>query len=128
MNEIGNNIALMSRQHKININGLIHRVDLVFIDADIESYILIDLKIGKVSNKDILQMQMYVEYFSKERSKTGFKTYGLILCETKDSRLIQHVNIYQIKYLHEIPKDKELLKIIEENKIILLKIEQVKIN
>ena len=47
--------------------------------------------------------------------------------ETKDLRLIENDNIYQIKYLNEIPKDKELLKIINENKVILLKTESLKI-
>jgi hypothetical protein len=55
---------------------------------------------------------MYIEYFSKEMDKKDFSTTGLILCETKDSRLIENDNIYQIKYLNEIPRDKELLKII----------------
>ena len=127
MEEIGNNIALFKRQYKININGLIHKVDLVFVDSKINSYILVDLKVGKVTNKDILQMQMYIEYFGNEKNNENFNTIGLILCETKDSRLIENDNIYQIKYLNEIPKDKELLKIINENKIILLKTERLNI-
>ena len=127
MDEIGSNISLFKRQYKININGLTHKVDLVFIDNDINSYILVDLKTGKVANKDILQMQMYIEYFGKEKNKKGFTTTGLILCETKDSRLIEHDSIYQIKYLNEMPKDKKLQKIINENKIILLKTEKLQI-
>ena len=48
--------------------------------------------------------------------------------ETKDLRLIENNNIYQIKYLNEIPKEKELLKIINDNKIILLKTDSLKLD
>ena len=129
MKEIGNSVMLYGRQYKININGLTHKIDLVFFDNEINSYILVDLKINKVSNKDIFQMQMYIDYFNKYMKKEKFNnTIGIILCETKDSRLITNEDIYQIKYLNEIPKDEELLKIINKNKIILLKTDILKIN
>ena len=101
---------------------------LVFFDNEINSYILVDLKINKVTNKDISQMQMYINYFNKRMKKDKFNnTVGIILCETKDARVETNDEIYQVKYLNEIPKDKELLKIINENKIILLKTEKLKI-
>ena len=129
MKEIGNLVMLYDRQHKININGLTHKVDLVFFDNEINSYILIDLKINKVTNKDIYQMQMYIYYFNKHMKKDKFNnTVGIILCETKDARVLTHDDIYQVKYLNEIPKEKELLKIINENKIILLKTENLKLD
>ena len=128
MREIGSSVMLYDRQHKININGLIHKVDLVFFDNEIDAYILVDLKIHKVTNKDIFQMQMYIGYFNKQMKKDKFnKTVGIILCETKDARILSNPDIYQIKYLNEVPKEKNLLKIINENKIILLKAEKIQI-
>ena len=122
MNEIGNNIFFRGTQYKININSLIYKVDIVLYDKDNKSYILVDLKINKVSRKDISQMQFYVEYFNKYiKENTDNNTVGIILCETKDTRVEESVNIYQIKYLNEIPEYRELLKIINANKIILLK-------
>jgi len=127
--EIGNYVMFFESQYKININGLNHKVDLVFFDNKINSYILVDLKINKVNNKDIFQMQMYIDYFNKHMKDNKFNnTIGIILCETKDSRLIENDNIYQIKYFSEIPKDKELSRIINDNKIILLKTEQLNID
>ena len=73
-------------------------------------------------------MKLYIEYFSKELKDKKTKVTGLILCETKDLRLIENDSIYQIKYLNEIPKEKELLKIINDNKIILLKTENLKLD
>jgi predicted nuclease of restriction endonuclease-like (RecB) superfamily len=124
--EIGNIVTFYERQYKININGLIHKVDLVFLDYETNTFILVDLKINKVTNHDIMQMQLYIKYFSKELKNKKTNVTGLILCETKDLRLIENDNIYQIKYLNEIPKEKELLKIINDNKIILLKTENLK--
>ena len=126
--EIGNIVTFYERQYKININGLIHKVDLVFLDYETNTFILVDLKINKVTNHDIMQMKLYIEYFSKELKNKKTNVTGLILCETKDLRLVENGSIYQIKYLNEIPKENELLKIINENKIILLKTENLKLN
>jgi len=127
--EIGDHVMFFESQYKINNKGLIHKVDLVFFDNDINSYILVDLKINKVTNRDISQMQMYVDYFNKHMKKDKFNnTIGIILCETKDVRVEIKDEIYQVKYLNEIPKDKELLNIINDNKIILLKTEKLKLN
>ena len=127
--EIGDHVMFFESQYKININSLTHKVDLVFFDNNINSYILVDLKINKITNKDIFQMQMYVDYFNKNMRKNKFNnTIGIIFCETKDARTLTNDDIYQIKYLNEIPKDRELLKIINENKIILLKTENLKLN
>ena len=126
MKEIGNSVMLYGRQYKININGLTHKVDLVFFDNEINSYILLDLKINKITNQDVFQMQMYTNYFNRYMKKGRFNnTIGLILCETKDVRIETNNNIYQIKYLKEIPKEQELLKIINENRVILLKSERI---
>ena len=126
--EIGDQVMFFESQYKINIKGLIHKVDLVFFDNNINSYILVDLKINKVTNRDIFQIQMYVDYFNTRMKKDKFNnTIGIILCETKDARIIDNGDIYQVKYLNEIPKDKELLKIINDNKIILLKTEKLEI-
>ena len=127
--EIGDYVMFFESQYKININGLVHKVDLVFFDNNINSYILVDLKINKVTNRDIFQMQMYTDYFNKYMKKNSFnKTIGIILCETKDARVEIKDGIYQVKYLNEIPKEQELLKIINDNKIILLKTENLQLN
>ena len=126
--EIGSQVMFFESQYKINIKGLIHKVDLVFFDNDINSYILVDLKINKVTNRDFFQMRMYIDYFNKYMKKDRFNnTIGIILCETKDARIETNDEIYQVKYLNDIPKAKELLRLINENKIILLKTENLKL-
>ena len=127
MKELGNIVTFYSRQYKLYIKGLIHKIDLIFLDYETDTFILVDLKIGKVTNHDIMQMQLYIKGFSSDLTKKA-NVIGLILCEATDYRLIEDDNIYQIKYLSEMPKEKELLKIINENKIILLKTKEFIIN
>jgi len=128
MNEIGNSIMLYGRQFKLNNKGLIYKVDIVLYDKENKHFILIDLKINKTTQKDISQMKFYTDYFNKHiKEESDKNTVGLILVETKDERVETNKDIYQIKYLNEIPKDKELLKIINQNKIILLKTEKLKL-
>ena len=127
--EIGPSILFDRQQYKININSLRYRVDIVLYDKENKNFILIDLKINKVTQRDISQMKFYIDYFNKHvKEDTDSHTIGIILCETKDPRIEDNEDIYQIKYLNEIPKEKELLKIINENKVILLKTESLIIN
>ena len=99
---------------------------MVFYDLKTNTFLLIDLKIGKVTNQNISQMKRYIKHFKEERNDYRINIVGLILIETKDIRIEKSKNIYQIQYLNEIPKEKELLRIIDENKVILLKTESIK--
>jgi len=128
MKEIGNSVMLYGRQYRINMNSLRYKVDIVLYDKDKRYFILIDLKINKVSQKDIAQMRFDVDYFNGYiKDNKDKNTIGLVLVETKDLRVINNNDIYQIKYLNEMPKEEELLEVINENKIILLKTESLKL-
>ena len=120
-------ILLINDQDKVifYLNEIIHRIDLIFYDGDTGTYILMDLKINKISNQDLIQMKMYIKYFNEEKHISN--TLGVILVETKDLRIIKSKDVYQIKYLNEMPKKNELQKIINENKVILLKTESLKL-
>ena len=124
--EIGNDIMFYDNQYKINVNSLTYKVDIVLYDKKNSCFILVDLKVNKVSERDISQMKFYVDYFNRYmKYDNDEKTIGLIICETKDIRVTSNDSIYQIRYLNEIPKEDELLRIIGENKIILLKTESL---
>ena len=122
--EIGNDVMFYDNQYKININSLIYKIDIVLYDKKNKCFILVDLKINKVRASDVSQMKFYMNYFNKYlKDENDNNTVGLIICETKDMRILSDNDIYQIKYLNEIPKEKVLLDIINDNKIILLKTE-----
>jgi hypothetical protein len=90
---------------------------------------LIDLKIGKLTHRDVGQMDGYVRLFEDQFKVTGDNpTVGLILCSDKSeavarySVLSENKQLFAAKYLDFLPTEKELKielekerKLIEEN-------------
>ena len=51
-------------------------------------YVLVDLKLGKLTHQDLGQMQMYVNYFARfVKTKAENSTVGIVLCKTSIPRL-----------------------------------------
>lgn len=78
---------------------------------------LIDLKIGDLTHQDIEQMQMYVNYYTKEKMNEGDNPpIGIILCSDKSDTLVKYTllevqnQIYASKYMLYIPTEEELRK------------------
>ena len=81
----------------------------------LQCYVLIDLKIDKLTHQDLGQMQMYVNYFDRF-VKLDFEkpTIGILLCKSKDDALVEltlpkDANIYATAYQLYLP-DKALLQ------------------
>lgn len=56
----------------------------------LKCYVLIDLKIDKVTHQDLGQMQIYVNYFDRyEKKDFENPTIGILLCKEKDDALIE---------------------------------------
>jgi len=132
MQELGSDYTYRGRQQKIIINNATYRVDLVFYNTFLKCFVLFDLKVGKVKRNDIAQMDMYINYYNEhELREFDNKTIGVILTTDKNLDIENYLNsdenLYQIKYLTKMPNFKELEKIINENKIILLKAENFKL-
>ena len=89
-------------------------------------FVIIDLKIGKLSYQDIGQMQMYVNYFKKTQMIEGEnEPIGILLCADKDDAVVEMTlgdnvkNVYASKYLTYMPSKEELLKLIQDKKELL---------
>ncbi len=89
-------------------------------------FVIIDLKIGKLSYQDIGQMQMYVNYFKKTQMIEGEnEPIGILLCADKDDVVVEMTlgdnvkNVYASKYLTYMPSKEELLKLIQDKKELL---------
>ena len=80
----------------------------------LRSYVLIDLKIGKLTHQDLGQMQMYVNYFDRHiRTETENRTIGIVLCKKKNSALVEitlpkDANIHAREYQLYLPSKEEL--------------------
>jgi predicted nuclease of restriction endonuclease-like (RecB) superfamily len=127
--ELGKGFSFVSRQKRISIDNEHYYVDLVFYNYYLKCFVLIDLKIGKLTHKDIGQMDFYVRYFEKEiKSNDDNPTIGLILCSDKSKTMIKYTlldeskQLFASKYKLYLPTEKELREEIEKRK------EQIQIN
>lgn len=97
--------------------------DLIFYNRLAKCFVIIDLKIGKLSHQDIGQMQKYANYYKKTQMIEGEnEPIGILLCADKDDAVVEMTlgdnvkNIYASKYLTYMPSKDELLKIIQDEK------------
>jgi predicted nuclease of restriction endonuclease-like (RecB) superfamily len=89
--ELGKGFAFVSRQERITLDGDHFYIDLVFYHTILKCYVLIDLKVGKLTHQDLGQIQLYVNYYDRERRTEGDNpTLGLILCTDKNEAVVRY--------------------------------------
>ena len=114
--ELGKGFAFVSRQERITVEGDHFYIDLVFYHAILKCYVLIDLKVGKLTQGDLGQIQFYVNYYDRERRTEGDNpTLGLILCPDKNDAVVKYTlgeqlkrNIFTSRYQLYLPTEEEL--------------------
>jgi len=112
--ELGKGFLFEARQKRFTFDADHYYVDLVFYNRILRCYVLIDLKIGKITHADIGQMQMYVHYYDREvKLPDENPTVGIILCRTKNDALVrltlpENANIYASQYQLYLPSKEEL--------------------
>lgn len=112
--ELGKGFLFEARQRRFTFDGDHFYVDLVFYNRLLRCYVLIDLKIGKLTHQDLGQMQMYVNYFDRYVKKEDeHPTVGMILCKRKTDILVEvtlpkEANIYASEYKLYLPSKTEL--------------------
>ncbi|MDO8871315.1 MAG: PDDEXK nuclease domain-containing protein [Methanoregula sp.] len=114
--ELGKGFLFESRQKRFTFDADHFYVDLVFYNRILRCYVLIDLKIGKLTHENLGQMQMYVNYYNREvKLDDENPTIGMILCKTKNDALVkltlpENANIYASQYQLYLPSKEELKK------------------
>jgi YhcG PDDEXK nuclease domain len=90
MLELGKGFLFEGRQRRFTFDGDSFFVDLVFYNRLLKCFVLIDLKIGKLTHQDIGQMQMYVNYYDRKiKMPKENKTIGIILCKEENKTVIE---------------------------------------
>ncbi|MFI0491573.1 YhcG family protein, partial [Flavobacterium sp.] len=119
--ELGNGFTFVARQRRITFDDKHFRIDLVFYNRILKSFVLIDLKIGELKHQDLGQMQMYVNYYDREmRLEDENKTIGIVLCENKSDLVVEYTlpenneQIFASKYKTVLPSREDLIKLISE--------------
>ncbi len=88
--ELGKGFLFEARQKRFTFDEDHFFVDLVFYNRLLRCYVLIDLKIGKLTHQDLGQMQMYVNYFDRfVKLPEELPTVGIILCKKKHDALVE---------------------------------------
>lgn len=113
--ELGKGFLFEARQKRFTLDGDHFFVDLVFYNRLLRCYVLVDLKLGKLSHQDLGQMQMYVNHFDRFiKEADEAQTVGIVLCKMKSDALVEITlpkasNITAARYQLYLP-DKETLK------------------
>jgi predicted nuclease of restriction endonuclease-like (RecB) superfamily len=113
--ELGKGFLFEARQKRFTYDDQHYRVDLVFYNRQLRCYVLVDLKIGRLTHQDLGQMQMYVNYYDREvKLQDENSTVGILLCKEKNDALVEitlpkgNRQIFARKYQLYLPTKAEL--------------------
>ncbi len=132
--ELGKGFSFVSRQQRITLDGDHFYIDLVFYNRLTRCFVLIDLKVGKLTHQDIGQMQMYVNYYKRTQMVEGEnEPIGILLCAEKNKAVVKFTlpegqkQIYISKYISYLPTEEELrAEIMREKELIEMEIKLLK--
>ena len=121
--ELGKGFAFIGSQVRITIDTEHFYPDLVFYNRVLNCFVIIDLKIGKVTHQDIGQMQMYVNFYDREiKREDENKTIGILLSTNKNETIVKYTlpednnTIFSSEFRLTIPSEEEFIRIIENEK------------
>ncbi len=124
--ELGKGFSFIGRQQRITIDGDHFFVDLVFYNRLTKCFVLIDLKLGKLTHQDIGQMQMYLNYYKRTQKIKGENDpIGILLCSEKNDTVVEFTlpegkqEIFASKYKLTLPTKKELKTEIQNERKLL---------
>jgi predicted nuclease of restriction endonuclease-like (RecB) superfamily len=122
--ELGKGFLFEARQKRISFEGDNFFIDLVLYNRLLRCYVLIDLKIGKLSHQNIGQMQMYINYYDRMvKLPEENHTIGIILCKQNNKTVIEFTlpekekNIFAREYKLYLPGKEEFKKQLDHIKL-----------
>ena len=125
--EMGKGYALVARQQHIRTEENDYYIDLVFYNYIIKSFILVDLKVNRITYQDVGQMDMYLQMYDKmKKGPDDNPTIGIILCTETDSdvarysTLAKNDQMFAAKYKLYLPDKEDLRREIERQKELYL--------
>ena len=113
--ELGRGFSFVARQKRFTLDGQDFFIDLVFYNYILKCFVLIDLKMGKLTHQDLGQMQMYVNYYTREMMNEGdTQPIGIVLCADKGDFIVKYTlpednhQMFASKYFTYLPSEEEL--------------------
>lgn len=121
--ELGRGFCFVARQKLLRYEDEDFYIDLVFYHSILKCYVLIDLKIGKLTHGDVGQMDSYIRMFDDlYKNDDDNPTIGLLLCSEKNEAIAKYSvlhdekQMFASKYLLTLPTAEELEKQIENER------------
>jgi predicted nuclease of restriction endonuclease-like (RecB) superfamily len=121
--ELGKGFCFVARQKRMRFEEEDFYVDLVFYNYLLRCFVLIDLKVGKLTHQDIGQMDSYVRVFDAHaRPARDQPTIGLILCSKKNEAIARYSvlkesrQVFAAKYLKYLPTEEQWRREIERER------------
>ena len=108
MMELGKGYAFVARQQHIHTEKQDYYIDLVFYNYILKCFVLIDLKIEKITHQDVGQMDMYIRMYDElKRSEGDNPTIGIVLCADTDEELRAEIETQKMMfYLQQQDREK----------------------
>ncbi len=126
--ELGKGFSFVGRQVRVSTETSHFYVDLVFYNFLLKCFVLIDLKVDKLTHQDVGQMDMYIRlYDDLKRTEGDNPTIGIILCTNKDETIAKYSvlkdseQIFASKYRLILPSEEELQAELEREKRLVLR-------
>lgn len=120
MLELGKGFLFEGRQRRITLDGDHFYIDLVFYNRILQCFVLIDLKIGRLTHQDLGQMQMYVNYYDRVVKLPHEKnTIGIVLCKQENKAVVEFTlplgneQIFAKEYKLYLPSKEDLKRQLE---------------
>jgi hypothetical protein len=113
--ELGKGFCFVARQKRITLDGDHYYVDLVLYNRLLSCFVLVDLKLGKLTHQDLGQLQMYVNWFDRfQRAEHEARTIGIVLCSERNEAMVKitlpedNEHIHAARYQLYLPTEEEL--------------------
>ena len=121
--ELGTGFAFVARQQRIRTEDQDFYIDLVFYHYKLKCFVLIDLKIGKITHQDVGQMDTYIRIYDQTRKDARDNpTLGLILCSEKSEAVVKYsiltdsAQLFASQYKPYLPTEEELRRELERER------------
>ena len=128
--ELGKGFAFVERQQRVRFDDEDFYIDLVFYNFRLKCFLLVDLKLGKLTHQDVGQMDTYVRlYDEQKKGEDDNPTIGLVLCSEKSEAVVKYSvladnqSLFAAKYLPYLPTEQELqLELQREREQVMLQL------
>jgi len=119
--ELGRGFMFVGSQQRVTIGNKHDYIDMVFYNKILRAYILIDLKMKKLTSSYVGQMNSYLNYYKREiNEEIDNEPIGIILCTDKEEIVAEYAlggitnQIFASKYTYYIPNKDELINQVQK--------------